>query len=569
MSVRLFITAALGAVLSARQVDGAAVPPRHAAIVDTLNGSYYGLYNQVYSQDLFLGVPYAQPPLKDLRFRPPRSLNTTWSGLRNATELGHSCVGYGEDTEIAAKNYTSEDCLSLNIARPAGNFSTPLPVAVWIHGGGFTTGSSASGWYNVSFLVERSVQMQQPIIAVGINYRLAGWGWLHSDELVAEGSTNVGLRDQRLALHWVKENIAAFGGDPSKITIFGESAGSLSVSSHMLAYNGRDDGLFHAAIGQSGSIAGPGPWANSVEKSSLATTNITESVCPKATDKLACLRQADFEILNNAINASLSLPYAGVLYGPVIDGDILVRPHVEQLRDGDFVDVPFVLGSNNDEMAYYVPEGISNDVELHQALIQSFGLNFTQATEVMSRYLYSDPELTSPGVSNGQLNATLGLLYKRANTIATDVVFKAPTRYGAQLWQQHNSSNLYVYNANTTISVGPNYFGAAHGFELPYMFYNLNGTGWEGHEAPFLGGNPFIGRPQPYLDLAAVMSGMWVGFINNGVPYYDGQPVPEWPPYKGEDPSIMNFDAQPKYLNTKVINEARAAQQDFIISQLY
>ncbi|KAH7159431.1 Alpha/Beta hydrolase protein [Dactylonectria estremocensis] len=469
MSLRLFITATLGAVLSARQVNSAAVPPSQATIVDTLNGSYYGLYNQVYNQDIFLRVPYAQPPLKELRFRPPHSLNTTWSGLRNATELGHSCVGYGEDTEIAAKNHTSEDCLSLNIARPAGNSSTPLPVAVWIHGGGWIAGSSANGWYNVSFLVERSVQLQQPIIGVSINYRLAGWGWLHSDEVVAEGSTNVGLRDQRLALHWVKENIAAFGGDPSKITIFGESAGSHSVSSHLLAYNGRDDGLFHAAIGQSGSIAGLGPWEPTVEKLSLATANITETVCPKATDKLACLRQADFETLNNAINASLSLPYASV-FGPVMDGDILVRPRVEQLRDGDFVDIPFLLGTNNDETGYYAPAGINNDLELHQGLIQA---------------------------------------------------------------------------------------------------WDLNGTGWEGHEAPFLGGNPFEGRPQPYLDLAAVMSGMWVGFINNGVPYYDKQPVPEWPPYKGEDPSIMNFDAQPEYLNTRVEKEVRAAQQDFIISQLF
>ncbi|KAM6508294.1 hypothetical protein FALCPG4_018168 [Fusarium falciforme] len=134
MSLRLFITAALGAVLGAWQVDSAAVTPSKSPIVDTLNGSYYGLYNPVYNQDIFLGIPYAQPPLKDLRFRPPHSLNTTWSGLRNATEIGYSCVGYGEDTEVAAKNYTNEDCLSLNIARPAGNSSKPLPVAVWIHG---------------------------------------------------------------------------------------------------------------------------------------------------------------------------------------------------------------------------------------------------------------------------------------------------------------------------------------------------------------------------------------------------------------------------------------------------
>ncbi|KAM6508293.1 hypothetical protein FALCPG4_018167 [Fusarium falciforme] len=265
----------------------------------------------------------------------------------------------------------------------------------------------------------------------------------------------------------------------------------------------------------------------------------------------------------------MGLPFAGVIYGPVIDGDIVARSRVEQLRDGDFVKVSFLLGSNNDETGYYIPAGINTDQDLHQALIESIGLKFTQAAEIMSRYGYSGPDLASPEVSNAELNTTLGVLYKRANTIGTDVVFKAPTRFGAQLWQQHSSSNIYVYNANTTLSVGPNYFGASHGFELAYMFYNLNGTGWEGGEAPFLGGNPFAGRPQPYLDLAAVMSGMWVGFINNGVPYYDKQPVPEWPPYKGKDPSIMIFDAQPGYLNTRVGKEVRTAEQDFVISQLY
>lgn len=270
----------------------------------------------------------------------------------------------------------------------------------------------------------------------------------------------------------------------------------------------------------------------------------------------------------------------------------MVRSRVEQLRDGDVVDVPYLVGSNNDEMSYYTPV-VNDEAELHQSLIQTLGLNFTQAIEVLSRYPYSDPELVSPEVSNARLNSTVGVLYKRANTIFTDVVFKAATRYGAKLWQQHKSSNTYIYNANTTITKGPNYFGAAHGFELAYMFYDINGTGWQGDSPPFLGGNPFEGRTQPYLDLAAVMSGMWVGFMNNGVPHYDGrklshclvqdtpsplprlvantksEPVPEWPPYKGEDPMIMNFDAQTECLNTRPVKEVRAAQQDFIVSQLY
>jgi carboxylesterase type B len=128
------ITSVLGAILCARLVSSAAVTSSKAPIVNTLHGSYVGLHNSLYNQDIFLGVPYAQPPVGDLRFATPRSLKTTWSGLRNATEYGYSCVGYGEDSEILAKNRTSEDCLFLNIARPAGIGSTPLPVAVFIHG---------------------------------------------------------------------------------------------------------------------------------------------------------------------------------------------------------------------------------------------------------------------------------------------------------------------------------------------------------------------------------------------------------------------------------------------------
>jgi triacylglycerol lipase len=256
---------------------------------------------------------------------------------------------------------------------------------------------------------------------------------------------------------------------------------------------------------------------------SVATANISESVCPDAIDKLACLRAADFEALNNAINATLSLPFAGPLYGPVVDGDIVARDPVKQLLDGAVVKVPYILGTNSDEASYYAGYGINTDQDLKEALMTNMGMNETQALALMARYpYYSDAEATSacPEVSNEQLNTTLGLQFKRANTIATDIFMGAPTRFAAQLWHGQNLSKLYIYSANTTISVGGRWYGAAHGFELPYTFYNLNGTGWEGDRVPFFAGNPFMGRPQPYHDLAAVMSGMWVGFFNTGIPYY-------------------------------------------------
>lgn len=150
------------------------------------------------------------------------------------------------------------DCLTLDVLRPAG--ATPddkLPVLVWIYGGGFTAGGSADPRYNTSYLVNASVVIGKPIIAVSINYRVAGWGFLSSKEVSEAGASNIGLFDQRLALRWIQENIASFGGDPDAVTIMGESAGAFSVGYHLVGFDGRHDGLFRGAIMQSGNALGP------------------------------------------------------------------------------------------------------------------------------------------------------------------------------------------------------------------------------------------------------------------------------------------------------------------------
>jgi acetylcholinesterase len=154
------------------------------------NGTYEGLYSESYDQDFFLGIPYAQPPVAELRFLNPQSLNQTWSGAQDASRYSPACVGYG--TSQIGYNL-SEDCLYLNVIRPAG-MTESLPVLVWIHGGGFTQGSGVDLRYNMSFIVERSVQIGQPIMAVTINYRLSAWGFLSSDEVTASGNSNSKLR---------------------------------------------------------------------------------------------------------------------------------------------------------------------------------------------------------------------------------------------------------------------------------------------------------------------------------------------------------------------------------------
>ncbi|KAJ7473144.1 Alpha/Beta hydrolase protein, partial [Mycena galericulata] len=187
------------------------------------NGTVFGVDLPQFGQSLFLGIPYAQPPVGDLRLRPPRSINTTFGEL-DATAYGPHCWSAfttGFDDNSGYNN--SEDCLTLNVIRPYGvSEQAPVPVLVWIHGGGFTTGGSADFRYNGTYLVQASIANGKPIVFVSINYRLASLGFLGGTALAEEGSLNLGLRDQRLALHWVQENVAKFGGDPRKVTVHGQ-----------------------------------------------------------------------------------------------------------------------------------------------------------------------------------------------------------------------------------------------------------------------------------------------------------------------------------------------------------
>jgi carboxylesterase type B len=242
---------------------------------------------------------------------------------------------------------------------------------------------------------------------------------------------------------------------------------------------------------------------------------------------LSCLRQVDFETLNNAINASLAIPAAGSLYGPVIDGDFVAGPSPQQVRDGNFPPITYLTGSTNDEASYFVPLGINSDSELHDALSGvSMGLNFTAATAVMSAYGRNDDDLCLQGTSNVQLNTTVGYQYRRLTTIMTDAIWKAGTHLTAEQWKSHGKSEVFVYNAHVPFSTVPQYRGSSHGFDLAYMFNNVNGTGWEGEHPPWEGPNPLAGLPEPYLELAREMTGMWVGFVSTGVPRYSQRMYP-------------------------------------------
>lgn len=194
---------------------------------------------------------------------------------------------------------------------------------------------------------------------------MSTWGFISSSEVRGTGNTNIGLRDQRLALQWVQENIHAFGGDPKKVTIWGESAGAISVGAHLTAYGGRDDGLFRAAIMESGGSIAANPMNSTGDQASYDSI-VTKVGCSNATDTLQCLRDTPFETLNSVLNGTDGNPQYS--FWPVVDGDIIRDWGSMQLGNGEFVKVPIISGTNTDEGTAFGPTGINTTQQFYEYL---------------------------------------------------------------------------------------------------------------------------------------------------------------------------------------------------------
>lgn len=380
-----------------------------APTAQTKNGTYAGFHLASCNQDLFLGIPYAQPPLGPLRLSNPKSLNSSFSGTKSATGYYPECVGYGGD-DIGYK--VAEDCLALNVIRPANYSGQKLPVAVWIHGGGLQMGGTPDRRYNLSFIVENSVQIGKPIIGVSIAYRLGPWGFLYSAEVQGSGNSNMGLRDQRLALHWIQENIAAFGGDPTKVTIWGESAGAYSVGAHLVAYGGRDDKIFRAGIMESGNPINYVPYREAGFYQPSYNLIVNQTGCQNQTDTLGCLRTVPYAKLNAVFNqTALQLKP----FEPVIDGDFIQKFGSIQLAAGDFVKVPIIDGANTDEGSAFSPVGIQNTTQF-AAYLEGGANPSTQPALpnfLVQQILAAYPDDPSQGIpaelGDERLNATYGM----------------------------------------------------------------------------------------------------------------------------------------------------------------
>ncbi|KAJ9606326.1 hypothetical protein H2200_009287 [Cladophialophora chaetospira] len=426
--------------------------------VDLKNGSYHGLHDVEYNQDFFLGVLFAQPPVGNLRLQLPQSLNSTWTGSRNATQYGHACYG------------------------PAGIVQKQrLPVVVWIYGGGWFEGTSLDSCYNLSDLVQESVSMGKPIIGVSINYRLSGWGFLYSREIVDAGLANL---------------------DPKTVTIWGESSGAVSVGNHLLAYNGRDDHLFSRAIAQSGPAFGVGLVNPTIDRAEQVYQNLTAATnCSSVADRLACLRTVPTEVFNRILNDSGDTEdYYMVYYGPLVDGDIISRDAVDQLKDGAFVRVPYIIGDNSDEGSDFGPFGLNSDADV-ATYLQGYNLSTEVINNLLQLYPQNSTELVL-AAHPGQFNTTIGTHFKQSSTILTDIILKAPRRLTAKYWTQHAACNntlgdvsssapLYTYRFNTVPNGVPDFLGVTHFTEVAFVFHNTRGRGYPNIDPPYFGADPF------------------------------------------------------------------------------
>jgi len=443
---------------------------------------------------VYKGIPYAAPPVGDLRWKPPQPV-APWKGVRDCTEFGTACP-QGNMLQIYGLTLPemSEDCLFLNVWTGATSPAERLPVMVWIHGGGNSAGWSHQPSYEGEAFARRG------IVLVTINYRLGLFGFfahpLLSKESEHKVSGNYGILDQIASLRWVQKNIAAFGGDPDCVTIFGESAGGMDVI--VLCVSPLSRGLFHRAIIQSGSAiwsmnhlrrASPTGESSEANGESLANELVGEDV----DDVLAALRAIPAEKLVEKIES-------GLRFGPTVDGWVMTDYPANVYKKGLQHDVPLLAGTNADEGSLFALRiSPGSDEGRLDALRQRWG---KYADEIMAMY---------PTDTAEQKRDVM-------NRFLTDTMFLAPTRATVRAMSTV-SSNAYLYQFTREQQTGRlKAFGAFHGSEIPYVFNSSGPTGLKEEEVPEID-----------RKLATAMITYWAQFAKTGDP--NGNGLPEWPVY--------------------------------------
>jgi para-nitrobenzyl esterase len=494
---RIAVAAVIGATAAASTATSAsAAGDRHgsrAPVVLTRDGLVRGLVAEDMRQ--FRGIPYAAPPVGALRWRAPRPARS-WSGVRDATRFAAHCAQPGGTFGIAS---TSEDCLFLNVFapdRPARPLA-PAPVMVWIHGGALVTGASES--YDPAPLVRAGV------VVVTINYRLGELGFLAHPALAAENggsSGDYGLLDQQAALRWVRSNIGRFGGDAGNVTIFGESAGGLSVHSQLVSPGAR--GLFDKAIVESGAYS----LNQAAEATAEATGTGLATRAGCADQTAACLR---------SLPASTLVALGRTNITPNVDGRVLPRTVQQAFTSGRFNRVPVVEGSNHDEWALFVA---ATELATGQPLTAAGYVPAIQAT-------LGVPAAQAQALAAAYPLASFASPSLALTALGTDAVFACNSRLSAKLLSGFVPTFQYEFNDPAAPNV---FFPTAsfplrsyHAAELQYLFGSFTSPS---------------ALPPASRRLSAAMVRSWTHFAATGTPRSSGGGA--WPRY---DPATDRFQA--------------------------
>lgn len=498
-------------------VGGGAAQDRCESLVQTTEGPVVGKAVKGAAVCEYLGIPHSAPPVGDLRWKSPHPPAKREKVLE-AVEFGPECTQIEMMPSylmIGKRPNRKEDCLYLNIWTPKKEGK--LPVMVWIHGGGLTSGSGIDPMYWGDRLAS-----SKDVVVVTFNYRLGALGFLSLKELSAEdphgSSGNYGLLDQIAALKWVQQNIASFGGDPDNVTIFGESAGGWSVC--MLMASPLAKGLFHKAILESGGCDMVRTNAQGFDDGA----KFAEALGCGGDNVVACLRgKSDKEIVSamqswrGALSEMFTLKSRDHIWAPHLDGWVLKEVPIDSLRNGDYNQVPFMVGSNRDEAKLFLAaQNVRyrkiKDEDVRKIIADS--LNGELAAEFEKLYPYKNYPRAIDALADAKGDIMLGCkCYEAAEATAK---YK-PT---------------YYYRFDYDDNRAPQVLGAAHAFEIPFIFNSLDRSAFK-----LLYSRGLRKKAKPLVE--AVMS-YWVNFARNGNP--NGEGLPKWLEYSQEQRTRMYLD---------------------------
>ncbi|KAI0754517.1 carotenoid ester lipase precursor [Daedaleopsis nitida] len=490
-------------------------PPTVQLDAGTFIGSSDGTVNR------FLGVPFGKAPVGDLRFNLPQPVDP-YTGTQTVTAYGPACPqqafdfpelsGLAEDTVDFIVNGiynivtpAGEDCLSVNVIVPAGTKpNAKLPVAVWIFGGGFEIGGT--NIYDGGVIVKRSIQLGEPVVYVSMNYRVSAYGFLASQEVKEAGVGNLGLQDQRLALRWIQKYISAFGGDPTKVTIWGESAGAISVALQMVTNGGDTEGLFRGAFMQSGS---PIPVGDLSHGQGDYDAIVAQTGCSGASDTLQCLRHVPFETLKKAVDKSpgiFSYQALRLAWLPRMDGVFFTDWPQKLVQKGEVAKIPFVNGDCDDEGTLFsiANANVTTDETLRTYIRSNYIPEISDADMESILELYPEDITKGSPFDTGILNA-LTPQFKRMAAMQGDLVFQAPRRFFLEQTSAKQPTWAFLNKRLKGLPV----LGSAHGTDI----LNVYGGG----------------------DMADYL----INFVNNLDP--NGNTGISWPKYTTSSPKLLTF----------------------------